>query len=61
MEIGRVSDRYGMIRPAQVSYRPIERHRLNSGVTIEITGKIETPSAVVRMSLRPGNASRAIA
>src|SRR5690625_6454415 len=33
MEIGNVNDRYGMIRPGQVSYSPMERHRLNSGVT----------------------------
>ena len=32
-----------------------------SGVTIETTGKIETPSAVVRMSRLPGKFRRAIA
>src|SRR5690625_5279615 len=46
MEIGNVNDRYGMIRPGQVSYSPIMRHRLNSGVTIETTGNTETASAV---------------
>src|SRR3954462_11768408 len=50
IEIGRVGDREGMITPSQVSYRPICRHRLNSGVTIEITGKIATASATERMS-----------
>src|SRR5215204_1015479 len=39
IEIGRVSDRYGMISPSQVSYRPMFRQRLNSGVTIEMIGK----------------------
>ena len=61
IEIGSVSDRYGMISPSQVSYRPMLRHRLNSGVTIEMTGKIATPSAVDRISLLPGKSSRAIA
>ncbi|BBE24055.1 hypothetical protein MN0502_29380 [Arthrobacter sp. MN05-02] len=61
MEIGRVSDRYGMIRPSHVSYSPMVRHRLNSGVTIEMTGKIETASAVVRTSFLPGKSSLAIA
>ena len=37
------------------------RHRLNSGVTIEITGKIDTASAEVRTSFLPGKSSRAIA
>src|SRR4051812_48364778 len=61
IEIGSVSDRYGMISPGQVSYSPIWRHRLNSGVTIEMTGKIATASAVDRMSFLPGKSSRAIA
>ena len=61
IEIGSVSDRYGMIRPGQVSYRPIVRHRLNSGVTIEMTGKMATASADVRISFLPGKSSRAIA
>src|SRR3954453_14036037 len=61
IEIGRVRDRYGMISPAHVSYRPICRHRLNSGVTIEMTGKIATASAVERMSFFPGKSSRATA
>jgi hypothetical protein len=34
---------------------------LNSGVTIEMTGKIATPSAVERISRLPGKSSRAIA
>ena len=51
IEIGSVSDRYGMMSPGQVSYRPICRHRLNSGVTIEMTGKIATPSAVAAGAL----------
>ncbi len=50
-----------MISPGQVSYRPIWRHRLNSGVTIEMTGKIATASAVDRMSFLPGKSSRAMA
>src|SRR3712207_6269198 len=61
IEIGRVSDRYGRISPGQVSYRPIWRHTLNSGVTIEMTGKIATPSAVDRISRLPGKSSRAMA
>src|SRR5919112_4076156 len=61
MEIGRVSDRYGMIRPGQVSYSPICRHRLNSGVTIEMTGKMATASAVDRISFLPGKSRRAMA
>lgn len=61
MEIGRVRDRYGMISPSQVSYSPIDRQTLNSGVTMEMTGKIDTPSAVVRMIRLPGKSSRAIA
>src|SRR3954468_17533168 len=61
IEIGRVRDRYGMIMPSQVSYRPICRQRLNSGVTIEITGKIATPRAADRMSRLPGKSNRAIA
>src|SRR4051794_7290571 len=61
MEMGRVRDRYGMISPIQVSYSPICRHRLNSGVTMEMTGKIATPSAVPRMSFFPGKSSRAMA
>src|SRR3954463_1271069 len=58
IEIGRVSERYGMIRPGQVSYRPMLRHRLNRGVTIEMIGKIATINAVDRMSLFPGKSSR---
>ena len=50
-----------MIRPGQVSNRPIVRHRLKSGVTSEITGKIETASAVERISFLPGKSSRAMA
>src|SRR3954463_13882446 len=61
IEIGRVSDRYGMISPTQVSYSPICRHRLNSGVTIEMTGKIATARAVPRISFFPGKSSRAMA
>ena len=61
IEIGSVSDRYGMISPSQVSYSPICRHTLNSGVTIEMTGKIATASAVDRISFLPGKSSRAIA
>ncbi len=61
MDSGRVNDRYGMINPGHVSYRPMFRQRLNNGVTIEITGKIDTASAVVRMSFLPGKSSRAIA
>jgi hypothetical protein len=34
---------------------------LNSGVTIEITGKMATTSAVDRISFLPGKSSRAIA
>ena len=50
-----------MMRPGQVSYSPIWRHRLNSGVTIEITGKIATAKAVDRMSRFPRKSSRAMA
>ena len=50
-----------MIRPSQVSYRPMFRQRLNSGVTIEITGKMDTARAVVRMTFLPGKSSRAMA
>src|SRR3990170_3064200 len=48
IEIGSVSERYGMMSRGHVSYKPIWRHRLNSGVTIEMTGKIATASAVDR-------------
>jgi hypothetical protein len=34
---------------------------LNSGVTIEMTGKIATPRAADRISFFPGKSSRAIA
>src|SRR5690606_26379617 len=61
IEIGSVNDRYGMINPGQVSYRPMLRQRLNNGVTIEMTGKIATASAVVRITRLPGKSSRAIA
>jgi uncharacterized NAD-dependent epimerase/dehydratase family protein len=37
------------------------RHRSNSGVTIEITGKMATASALVRMIRLPGKSKRAIA
>src|SRR5829696_656946 len=61
IEIGRVRDRYGMISPGQVSYRPMFRQRLNSGVTIEMIGKMATTRAVDRISFLPGKSSRAIA
>ncbi len=61
MEIGSVSERYGMIRPGQVSYSPIWRHRLNSGVTREMTGKMATASAADRISRLPRKSSRAMA
>src|SRR4051812_17446633 len=61
IENGSVRDRYGMISPSQVSYSPICRQRLNSGVTIEITGKMATPRAAERISRLPGKSSRAIA
>ena len=50
-----------MIRPGMVSNNPIDRHRLKIGVTMAMTGKNDTPSAVVRMSFLPGKDSRAIA
>jgi hypothetical protein len=37
------------------------RQMLNRGVTMEITGKIDTPSAVVRMTRFPGKSRRAMA
>ena len=50
-----------MIRPGQVSYSPIWRHRLNSGVTIETTGNMDTARATVRIIFLPGKSSRAMA
>ena len=50
-----------MINPGRVSNSPICRHRLNSGVTIAMTGKNDTASDVVRMSFLPGKSSREIA
>jgi len=61
IDSGKVSDRYGMISPTWVSNRPTARQRLYSGVTRLITGKIDTASAVVRISFLPGKSSRAMA
>ena len=61
MEIGSVRDRYGMIRPGHVSYRPSVRHMLNSGVTREITGNMETIRETVSTTFLPGKSKRAIA
>ena len=61
MEIGSVRDRYGMIRPGHVSYRPSVRHMLNSGVTSEITGNMETIRETVSTTFLPGKSRRAIA
>src|SRR5699024_12282294 len=60
MEIGNVNDRYGMIRPGQVSYSPIMRYRLNSGVTMEATGNTDIARAVVRNCIFTRNTSREV-
>src|SRR4051794_6435358 len=53
IEIGRVSERYGMMSPGQVLYSPIDRHRLNNGVTMLIAGKNAVSRAAFRMTRLP--------
>jgi hypothetical protein len=50
-----------MIRPSQVSNRPSCRHRVNSGLTSEMGGNIETSRVAPKSTRLPGNRSRAIA
>ena len=49
IDSGRVSARYGMIRPGIVSKRPTRLHTSNSGVTIATTGKKLTAKARERL------------
>src|SRR5882762_2135942 len=60
IEIGKVSDRYGMIRRSVVLHSPMLRHSLNSGVTMLMTGKTAVSSAVLRTSRLPGKSRRAM-
>ena len=50
----------GIITPGQVSNRPRLRHRLNSGLTSETTGKAAMAKAMDRIRRLPGKSSRAI-
>ena len=52
---------YGMIRPGQVSYRPMERQMLNRGPTSDTTGNMAMASAIARTSFLPRNLRRAMA
>src|SRR4051812_8348248 len=61
IDSGRANEMYGMIRPSQVSNRPIARHRLNSGPTSETTGNIAMARATDRINFLPGKSRRAIA
>src|ERR1700730_8113712 len=60
MESGRENDTRGMITPGQVSNRWKLRHRLNSGLIKDTTGKAAMARATDRINLLPGNSSRAM-
>src|SRR3954454_13464325 len=49
IDSGRVNDTYGMMRPSQVSNRPIARHMLNRGPTSETTGNMAIARATDRI------------